>query len=77
MLQLLDLARENAALKCELTRIRREAEALQRLLAVVRQTWAKCSYADSSGQSTSGASQGLRGTGAILIPVKGRAHYPQ
>ena len=32
MLQLLDLARENAALKCELARIRREAEALQRLL---------------------------------------------
>lgn len=33
MLQLLDLARENAALKDELTRIREEAEALRRLLA--------------------------------------------
>jgi hypothetical protein len=32
MLQLLHLARENAALKCELARIRDEAEALQRLL---------------------------------------------
>src|SRR5712691_1583598 len=32
MLQLLDLARENAALKRELARIRQEAEALQRLL---------------------------------------------
>jgi hypothetical protein len=33
MLQLLDLARENAALKCELARIRQEAEALHRLLS--------------------------------------------
>ena len=33
MLQLLDLARENAELKGELTRIRQEAQALQRLLA--------------------------------------------
>ena len=33
MLQLLDLARENAALKCELARIRQEAEALQHLLS--------------------------------------------
>lgn len=32
MLQLLDLAKENAALRSELTRIRHEAEALQRLL---------------------------------------------
>jgi len=32
MLQLLDLAKENAALKRELARIRQEAEALQRLL---------------------------------------------
>lgn len=30
MLQLLDFARENAALKCELARIRREVEALRR-----------------------------------------------
>jgi hypothetical protein len=33
MLQLLDLARENAALKDELTRIREEAEMLRRLLS--------------------------------------------
>lgn len=33
MRQLLDLARENTALKCELTRIRQEAEEIQRLLA--------------------------------------------
>lgn len=33
MRQLLDLARENAELKSELTRIRQEAQALQRLLA--------------------------------------------
>jgi hypothetical protein len=31
MLQLLDLARENAELRCELARIGREAEALHRL----------------------------------------------
>ena len=48
MLQLLDLARENARLKCELTRIRQEAETLQRLLA------------DSAVQSASGASEDLR-----------------
>jgi len=47
MLQLLDLARENAELKSELMRIRQEAEALQLLLA------------DSSVQSTSGASEDL------------------
>jgi hypothetical protein len=40
MLQLLDLARENAALKRELCRIRAEAEPLKRLLAAIRQTWA-------------------------------------
>lgn len=33
MLQLLDLAKENAALKAELARIRHHAEALQRLVA--------------------------------------------
>lgn len=32
MLQLLDLAKENVALKCELARILHEAQALQRLL---------------------------------------------
>jgi hypothetical protein len=45
MLQLLDLARENAELKSELTRIRQEAKALQRLLA------------DSSVQTSPGASE--------------------
>jgi hypothetical protein len=45
MLQLLDLARENAELKRELTRIRQEAEAVQRVLA------------DSSVQSRAGASE--------------------
>jgi len=46
MLQLLDLARENAALKCDLARIRDEAEALQRLL---RQISAERSYAEAFG----------------------------
>jgi hypothetical protein len=45
MLQLLDLAKENAELKRELTRVRLEAEALQRLLD------------DSSVQSPSGTSE--------------------
>jgi hypothetical protein len=45
MLQLLDLAKENAELKRELTRVRLEAEALQRLLA------------DSSVQGLSGTSE--------------------
>jgi hypothetical protein len=62
MLQLLDLARENAELKSELTRIRREAEALRCLLSVVRQTWAKCSCADRADQITADV-PGLRGTG--------------
>ena len=39
MLQLLDLARENAALKRELCRIHAEAEALQRLVAAICRTW--------------------------------------
>ena len=38
MLQLLDLAKENAALKRELARIRGEVEALKRRLVEVRQT---------------------------------------
>ena len=50
MLQLLDLAKENAELKKELTRVRLEAEALQRLLA------------DSSVQSTSGPGDDLHET---------------
>jgi hypothetical protein len=37
MLQLLDLARENAGLKREIARIRGEAEALKRCLAEVHQ----------------------------------------
>ena len=45
MLQLMDLARENAALKRELERIRQEAEELQRLFLC----------ADGSAQTTSGA----------------------
>src|SRR5260370_7129109 len=57
MRQLLDLARENAALKGELTRIRREAEVLRRVLSVVRQTWAKCPSADSTADVA-----GRRGT---------------
>jgi len=52
MLQLLDLAKENAALKSELRRIREEAEALQHLL----------SGADISAQST-GASETPRRPG--------------
>jgi hypothetical protein len=40
MLQLLDLARENTALKRELCRIHAEAAALQRVVAAIRQTWA-------------------------------------
>ena len=39
MLQLLDLARENAALKRELCRIRAEAETLPRLLTGLQRTW--------------------------------------
>jgi len=48
MLQLLDLARENAELKRELKRIHQEAETIQRLLA------------DGSVQSTSVAREDLR-----------------
>jgi len=50
MLQLLDLARENAELKRELKRIHQEAETIQRLLA------------DGSVQSTSVAREDLRET---------------
>jgi hypothetical protein len=49
MLQLLDLARENAALRCEVTQLRREAEALRRLLSD-----APCSCVDSFGSGASG-----------------------
>ena len=52
MRQLLDLARENAALKSELTRIREQAEMLQRLL----------SGGDSPAHRTSGPSETPHGT---------------
>jgi hypothetical protein len=39
MLQLLDLARENAQLKRELCRIQAEAEALQHLIAALCRAW--------------------------------------
>lgn len=41
MLQLLDLARENATLKCELARVRQEAEALRRLVSFILGLWAE------------------------------------
>jgi len=41
MRQLLDLARENAAPRCELTRIRAEAESLRFLLSVAQQAGAE------------------------------------
>jgi len=50
MLQIMDLAKENAALKGELERVRQEAEALQRLL----------SDADGSAQTTSDMSAASR-----------------
>ena len=50
MFQIMDLAKENAALKCELERVRQEAEALQRLL----------SDADGSAQTTSDMSAASR-----------------
>jgi DNA repair ATPase RecN len=56
MLQLLDLARENAALRCELVRTRQRAEELQRLL----------SGADDSDQTASGASAAPRFWQTIL-----------
>ena len=37
--ELMELVRENTELKSELSRVRREAEELQRLLAVVSQTY--------------------------------------
>jgi hypothetical protein len=45
MLQLMDLAKENAALKCELARIRQEAEELRLFFG-----------GDGAAQTTSGAS---------------------
>jgi hypothetical protein len=52
MRQLLDLARENAVLKEELTRIRQEAQTLQRVL----------SGGVNSAQDTTGASEPLHRT---------------
>lgn len=60
MLQLMDLARENAALKCELERIRQEAEELQRLF----------SGADGSAQITSGASAASRFRQTVLAATE-------
>lgn len=60
MLQLMDLARENAALKCELERIRQEAEELQRLF----------SGADGSAQTTSGASAAQRFRQTVLAATE-------
>jgi hypothetical protein len=57
MLQLLALAREVAVLKCELTRIRREAEESRRVLSVACHTWGTC---------LSGPSECLCGTGRLL-----------
>jgi hypothetical protein len=52
MRQLLDLARENAVLKEELTRIRQEAQMLQRVL----------SSGVNSAQDTTGASEPWHGS---------------
>ncbi len=51
MRQLLDLARENAALKAELARLRQEAQILQRVL----------SSGVNPAQDTTGASEALHG----------------
>jgi hypothetical protein len=48
MLQLLDLARANASLRCEVIQLRQEAEALRRLLSDARETCATCSGVDST-----------------------------
>ncbi len=50
MLQLLDLARKNAALRREVTQLRQEAEALRRLPS---QPCPQCSRVDSSGSDAS------------------------
>ena len=55
MRQLLDLARENAVLKEELTRIRQEAQMLQRVLS-------SGSSGVNSAQDMTGASEPLHGT---------------
>jgi hypothetical protein len=60
MLQLMDLAKENATLKCELERVRQEAEALQRLLSDV----------DGAARTASGASPTLRFPQIVLAPTE-------
>jgi hypothetical protein len=54
MLQLLDLARENAALRREVTQLRQEAEALRRLLS------------DAPLPCSCGGRCGIEGTGALV-----------
>ena len=46
MLQLLDLAKENAALRLELNRIREQTAVLQGVLAAIRHSWATCLYGE-------------------------------
>jgi hypothetical protein len=48
MLQLLDLARANAALRCEVTQLRQETESLRRLLSDARESCTGCSGGDST-----------------------------
>jgi hypothetical protein len=48
ILQLLDLARANAALRCEVTQLRQETESLRRLLSDARETCAGCSGGEST-----------------------------
>lgn len=59
MLQLMDLAKENATLKCELERVRQEAEALQRLLSDV-----------DGAARTAGASPTPRFPQIVLAPIE-------
>jgi hypothetical protein len=54
VLQLFDLARENASLKRELARIRQEAEVLRRLIAASAPTWANGSCCGRAALSTPG-----------------------
>ena len=48
MLQLLDLARANAALRSEVTQLRQETESLRRLLSDARESCAGCSGGEST-----------------------------
>jgi hypothetical protein len=51
MLQLFDLARANAALRCEVRQLREEAEALRRLLSDARET---CTTREGGDSTPSG-----------------------